>query len=84
MRKMREKMNAKTSATVIAHHIPSTPRNKGNISTDEVWNISVLINDISAETAPLLSAVKNDEVKILKPANRNEYAKSLNACFVRL
>lgn len=60
---MMERTNAKTSATEIAHHIPSIPRNSGSIRTEEVWKISVRINDIAAETAPLLSAVKNDEVK---------------------
>ena len=36
----------------------------------ETWNISVLINDTAAEIAPFPSAVKNDDVNILKPASK--------------
>lgn len=78
-RKAAESIQAHTSATVIAHHIPSTPKKTGRSSTEAVWKISVRINEMAAETAPLLSAVKKDEANILSPASRKENANSRNA-----
>ena len=70
---------AKISAATFAPQRPSTPRISGRISTDDVWKISVRKNEIAAETAPLLSAVKNDDAKMLKPASKKLKEKSLNA-----
>ena len=69
-----DRPSANTSATVIAHQMPSRPKSAGSSSTHSVWNTSVRRKEIAAEIAPLLSAVKNDEVKMLKPAIRNENA----------
>ena len=74
-----EIIQAATSATVIANQIPSTPKIIGNTNTDDVWNKSVLKNEIAAETAPLLSPVKNDDVKILKPEKIKDNENSLKA-----
>ena len=65
---MTEIISAATSATQTAHQIPSTPKIAGRISTEPLWKTRVRRKDIAAETAPLLSAVKNPEAKILKPA----------------
>ena len=62
-------VSAATSATHTAHHIPSTPKSTGRISTDELWKTRVRRKDIAADTAPLFKAVKNPEAKILNPAN---------------
>ena len=79
---MTDIMSAHISATEFDHQIPSTSRNIGRISTDEVWNISVLKNEITAETIPLLSAVKKDDAKILNPANTKDTEKIAKAFFV--
>lgn len=75
-------MQAHTSATVIAHQMPSTPKKTGRSSTEAVWKISVRINEMAAETAPLLSAVKKEEPKMLNPASRKEKANSRKAWLV--
>ena len=80
---MPEMRNANTSATVMAHQMPSTPKKTGRISTDADWNTSVRRNEMAAETAPLFSAVKKPEVKMLKPASRNDHANSRKAWTVR-
>ena len=54
-------MNANTSATAMAHQMPSMPKNMGSTSTQSIWNTSVRKNDTMADTAPLLSAVKNED-----------------------
>ena len=82
--KVKEIIKAKTSATVIAHHIPSISKKIGRIITDAVWNTSALKNETVADIPPLLRAVKNEETNMLKPASRNEKEKSLKACIVRL
>lgn len=66
------------SAATIENHIPSIPQNKGNIKTAAIWNKSERRNDMSADVRPSLSAVKNDEPNIAKPANMNvnEYIKN--------
>ena len=77
-----ERIQAQISAAVMAHQIPSIPIRTGSSSTDAVWKISVRMKDMAAETAPLLSAVKSEDIKILKPANRKENENSLNAWLV--
>ena len=63
---------AKTSAAKMAHQMPSTPSTRGKSSTDAVWKISVRKKEMAADTAPLFSAVKKEEAKILNPASRKE------------
>lgn len=52
---------------------------RGQYKVLETWNISVLINDTAAEIAPFPSAVKNDEVNILKPASKKHSENILKA-----
>ena len=66
-----ETAKARTSATVIALHMPSSPKNIGKINTDSIWNIRVLRKEIAADTPPLFKAVKNEEENIFKPASIN-------------
>ena len=73
---------AKISAAVMAYQMPSTPRSRGRRMTEDVWNTSVRKNEIAAEISPLPSAVKNDEAKMLKPANKNAKENSRNAWHV--
>ena len=73
---------AKISAAVMAYQMPSTPRSRGRRMTEDVWNTSVRKNEIAAEISPLSSAVKNDEAKMLKPANKNAKENSRNAWHV--
>ena len=60
-----------SSAVPIASHMPSLPISSGRISSAASWNTSVRKNEIAADTGPLLSAVKNDDAKILNPHSRN-------------
>ena len=71
--------NANTSAAVIANQMPSSLNRIGSISTAATWNTSVRRKDMAAETAPLLSAVKNDDANMFTPANINENENILNA-----
>ena len=59
------------SATIIDAHTPSISQISGKSITAAVWNTIVLINEISAEVSPSLSAVKNPESKIANPINKN-------------
>ena len=61
------------SATITENHTPSSgmPKSIGKRITVDVWNTSVRKKEMIADTAPLLSAVKNDEPKIPKPQKRN-------------
>ena len=68
---MTEIVVAKISAAVMAYQMPSTPKISGRRMTDKVWSTSVRKNEITAEMSPLFNAVKNEDAKILKPANRN-------------
>ena len=79
IRNISDSRKAKNSATTLAIHIPSTPKIRGSIRMLETWNISVLINDTAAEIAPFPSAVKNDEVNILKPASKKHSENILKA-----
>ena len=63
---------AKASAVKTEIHTPSMPSNSGRIRTEATWNISVRINEMTADIRPLLRAVKKDEPKMLKPHIRNE------------
>ena len=71
--------NAHISANATDIQTPSSLKNTGRISTAAIWNTSVLRNDTAAEIAPLLSAVKNEDVNILNPENRNMNENSRNA-----
>ena len=73
---------AKISAAVMAYQMPSTPRSRGRRMTEDVWNTSVRKNEMAAEISPLPSAVKNDEAKMLNPANKNAKENSRNAWHV--
>ena len=52
-------MDAADSATTSESQIPFNPRMNGNINTEPISKRSVLRNEISAEVAPSLNAVKN-------------------------
>ena len=65
---------ASTSATEIDAQMPSIPKNPGRIKTAATWNTTVRRKDIAADTGPLLSAVKKDELKILKPHKKKDAA----------
>ena len=54
--------NANTSATVMAHQMPSTSKKMGRISTEADWNTSVRRKEMAADTPPLFRAVKKPEV----------------------
>ena len=59
--------NASASANITAIHRPFTLNNKGNINIIIIWNTKVLKNDITPDTTPLLSPVKNADAKTLNP-----------------
>ena len=50
-----------SSATVMAHQMPSTPKKTGRIRIAATSNTTVRRKEIAAETTPLFSAVKKDE-----------------------
>ena len=79
---MTEMVVAKISAAVMAYQMPSTPNRSGSRRTEEVWKTSVRRKEMAAEMRPLLSAVKNEDAKILKPANRNANENRRNAWHV--
>ena len=60
-------INANTSAKITAIQIPFNPQISGSINIIAIWKISVLKNEIAAETTPLFNAVKNEDAKILIP-----------------
>ena len=68
-----------SSATVMAHQTPSKPKKRGKIKTAATSKTTVRRKEIAAETIPLFNAVKNEDAKILKPANRNANENSRNA-----
>ena len=53
--------SAQASATMMALHTPSMPHTMGSSMTVDVSNTSVRMKLMSADTLPLLSAVKNAE-----------------------
>ena len=61
-----------TSAAVTESHTPSIPRIRGSSRTTAIWNTSVRKNEIAADTAPSLKAVKKEEAKMLKPQIKND------------
>ena len=75
---------AKISAAVMAYQMPSTSKISGRMSTEAVWNTSVRRKEIAAEINPFSSAVKNDEAKILKPANKNVANGMFHADWIRI
>ena len=62
--------------------MPSMSSTSGSTSTANTWNTSVRKNEMAAEMAPLFSAVKNADAKMLNPHSRNENAYSFSACSV--
>ena len=66
---------AKNSATEREYQTPSTPKNIGNINTVAIWKTRVRKKEIAADTAPLLSPVKNDEAKMQNPEKKKEREK---------
>lgn len=81
---MAEIKQAHTSATLMAHQIPSTSKKTGRIRTEEVWKIRVRKKEIAADTAPLFKAVKKEEEKIFRPARRKGQENSRNAWLVKV
>ena len=71
------------SAATIASQMPFMPIISGRIITAAIWNSSVLENEIAAETKPLLSAVKKDDAKILKPEIKKDIENSLKPLQVK-
>lgn len=66
---------AMISAVTMESQIPSVSQKSGRIRTAPVWNTSVLIKEIAADTRPLFKAVKKDDPKIANPENKNEKEK---------
>lgn len=65
------------SPTVTESQMPSMPNSIGSTMTAATWNTSVRRNEMTAETSPLLSAVKNAEAYMANPMNRKHRAYSL-------
>lgn len=59
------------SASVAENQIPFAPISIGRKITETDSAMNVLTNEMSAEIPPLESAVKNEELKILKPQIKN-------------
>lgn len=74
---------AASSAATIDTQIPSMSKISGRRITAATCSTKVLKKEISAEVRPSLSAVKKDEPKIAKPANKNEKEKILKPLTVR-
>ena len=70
MRQNSVTQKARISAAVMDIHTPSSFQTSGSKRTVETWNTRVRINEIIAETMPLLSAVKKEEANMFVPANR--------------
>ena len=73
---------ASISDATIENQIPFMPKIKGKIIIHTIWKTSVRINEIAADTKPLLSAVKKDEPKNEIPQNKNENENIVNALIV--
>ena len=63
----------------VAAHMPLSPNASGNSSTLPVSKTNVRRNETSALTPPLFNAVKNEEVKMLKPPSKKQKAWILSA-----
>ena len=77
--KIDETVTAMISATTTDIQIPLISKNVGRIRTELVSKIKVRRNETAAEIFPLLSAVKNAEVKTENPDSRNANEKIRNA-----
>ena len=77
-------INVAASATVIESQIAFLPNTAGKMNIARIWKSSVLKNDIAAEIAPLLSAVKNAEPKMLNPIIKYDVENIRKAYTVRL
>lgn len=82
IKKNAEMIHAHTSATVMAHQIPSIPNSSGKMRTDSIWKTKVRRKEIVAEITPLFNAVKKADAKMFKPDKINANEKMRNACVV--
>ena len=73
-----------TSATGMASHTPSRSRYFGKNRMHPLIQTKVRREEISAESAPLESAVKNAEANIFTPQNRKFHAQILYPSNVRV
>ena len=73
-----------TSATTIESQIPSIPKTAGSSITAAISNTSVRKNEIIADVRPSERAVKKEDPKMAKPANKNENENIINPRTVRL
>ena len=62
--------------------MPSTPMRSGRVKIDTIWNSSVRKKLMAADTAPLFSAVKNAEPKMLNPDRIKLMEYSFMPCIV--
>ena len=62
--------SAAISAATTESQMPFMPSRWGNTRMAVTWNTRVRRKEITADTMPLLSAVKNAEPKMLKPQSR--------------
>ena len=58
------------SPAVNAHHMEASPKSIGNKKAKPIWNIKVLHNEMIADIAPLLSAVKKALPNIENPVTK--------------
>ena len=61
---------AANSAATTENQMPKTPKNAGRIKIAAISNKKVRKKEISAETKPLLNAVKNEDAHVLMPLNK--------------
>ena len=73
-----------TSATTMESHIPSTLKITGSSITAEISKTSVRKNEMMAEVSPSERAVKKEEPKMAKPANKNANENIVKPRTVRL
>ena len=82
MRQPEATKRERSSEATTDHQIPSIPQISGRIITVATWKTTVLKKATTAETRPLLRAVKKPEAKMLKPTKRKEKALIRTARFV--
>src|SRR3712207_6366050 len=75
--------NATPSEIGRATQIPSSPRKTGSVNMHTAWKKKVRRKETTADKAPLLSAVKKADVKLLKPFVKNPHAYSLKPLVVK-
>ena len=73
---------ASSSATTVESQTPSISMISGNNKTNEISKTIVRIKEMTAETIPLFSAVKNEELKIANPENKKLNEKMRNPLMV--